>query len=134
MSSTLLPPDYVPSGDDEFMNPLMTEFFRQRLMEWRNELLRESGFSINYNKSRIVGAGSRQIVAGLVVNSAGLPSRVRRRRWRALFYKANLSPDSYQGRGAHLAGIAAFVNQYDSSMASRYRQIARRVQLLDQEH
>lgn len=42
MSSTLLPPDYIPSVDDEFMNPLMTEFFRQRLMEWRNELLRES--------------------------------------------------------------------------------------------
>ncbi|MFT5181847.1 MAG: DnaK suppressor protein [Alphaproteobacteria bacterium] len=43
MSSTLLPPDYVPSDDDEFMNPLMTEFFCQRLLEWRNELLRESG-------------------------------------------------------------------------------------------
>ncbi len=43
MSSTLLPPDYIPSDDDEFMNPLMTEFFRQRLLEWRNELLRESG-------------------------------------------------------------------------------------------
>ena len=42
MSSTLLPPDYVPTDDDEFMNPLMTEFFRQRLLEWRNELLRES--------------------------------------------------------------------------------------------
>ena len=42
MSSTLLPPDYVPSDKDDFMNPLMTEFFRQRLMEWRNELLRES--------------------------------------------------------------------------------------------
>ena len=24
------------------MNPLMTEFFRQRLIEWRNELVRES--------------------------------------------------------------------------------------------
>ncbi len=43
MSSTLLPPDYVPTDDDEFMNPLMTEFFRQRLLEWRTELLRESG-------------------------------------------------------------------------------------------
>lgn len=42
MSSTMLPPDYVPSDDDEFMNPMMSEFFRQRLMEWRNELLRES--------------------------------------------------------------------------------------------
>ena len=43
MSSTLLPPDYIPTEDDEFMNPLMTEFFRQRLLDWRNELLRESG-------------------------------------------------------------------------------------------
>jgi DnaK suppressor protein len=43
MSSTLLPPDYLPSDDDEFMNPMMTEFFRQRLLEWRTELLRESG-------------------------------------------------------------------------------------------
>ncbi len=43
MSSTLLPPDYVPFDDDDFMNPMMTEFFRQRLLEWRNELLRESG-------------------------------------------------------------------------------------------
>lgn len=43
MSSTLLPPDYIPSDDDDFMNPLMTEYFRQRLLEWRNELLRESG-------------------------------------------------------------------------------------------
>ena len=43
MSSTLLPPDYVPTDDDDFMNPLMIEFFRQRLMEWRTELLRESG-------------------------------------------------------------------------------------------
>ena len=43
MSSTLSPPDYIPTEDDEFMNPLMTEFFRQRLLDWRNELLRESG-------------------------------------------------------------------------------------------
>ena len=43
MSSTLLPPDYVPCDVDDFMNPMMTEFFRQRLVEWRTELLRESG-------------------------------------------------------------------------------------------
>lgn len=42
MSTNLLPPDYVPSDEDDFMNPLMTEFFRQRLIEWRNELVRES--------------------------------------------------------------------------------------------
>ena len=43
MSSTLLPPDYAPSDDEEFMNPMMREFFRQRLLDWRADLLKESG-------------------------------------------------------------------------------------------
>jgi DnaK suppressor protein len=43
MSSNMLSPDYSPSDDEEFMNPMMQEFFRQRLTEWKGELLRESG-------------------------------------------------------------------------------------------
>lgn len=43
MASNMLPPDYVPSDDEDFMNPIMQEFFRQRLKEWKDELLRESG-------------------------------------------------------------------------------------------
>ena len=42
MSATLLPPDYVPADGEDFMNPMMREFFRQRLLDWRQELLRES--------------------------------------------------------------------------------------------
>jgi DnaK suppressor protein len=42
MSYPLLPPDYRPSDDEEFMNPLMREYFRQKLLRWRAELLRES--------------------------------------------------------------------------------------------
>jgi DnaK suppressor protein len=37
-----LPPDYRPSDDEEFMNPLQVEYFRQRLMSWRAELLADS--------------------------------------------------------------------------------------------
>jgi DnaK suppressor protein len=37
-----LPPDYRPSDDEEFMNPLQVEYFRQKLLRWRNELLREA--------------------------------------------------------------------------------------------
>ena len=43
MASNMLSPDYKPEDDEEFMNPMMQEFFRQRLVEWKNELLRESG-------------------------------------------------------------------------------------------
>ena len=37
-----LPPDYRPSEDDEFMHPLQVEFFRQKLVRWRAELLKEA--------------------------------------------------------------------------------------------
>jgi len=37
-----LPPDYRPSDDEEFMNPLQVEYFRQRLLSWRAELLADS--------------------------------------------------------------------------------------------
>ncbi|CAA7618600.1 RNA polymerase-binding protein DksA [Magnetospirillum sp. UT-4] len=37
-----LPPDYRPSEDEPFMNEVMKEYFRQKLLAWRDELLRES--------------------------------------------------------------------------------------------
>jgi DnaK suppressor protein len=37
-----LPPDYRPSDAEEFMNPLQLEYFRQKLLRWRAELLAES--------------------------------------------------------------------------------------------
>ena len=36
-----LPPDYRPSEDEEFMNPVQVEYFRQKLMRWRADLLRK---------------------------------------------------------------------------------------------
>ena len=37
-----LPPDYRPAEDEEFMNPRQREYFRQKLLAWRAELLHES--------------------------------------------------------------------------------------------
>lgn len=37
-----LPPDYRPSDDEEFMNPVQTEYFRLKLLKWRAELLKEA--------------------------------------------------------------------------------------------
>lgn len=41
-----LPPDYRPSEDEEFMNALQQEYFRQKLLRWRHELLREAGVTL----------------------------------------------------------------------------------------
>ena len=37
-----LPPDYRPSDDEEFMNPMQTEYFRQKLLRWRADLVKEA--------------------------------------------------------------------------------------------
>ncbi len=44
--SPLLPPDYQPSDDEEFMNPMQREYFRQKLHHWRSQLLRETGATL----------------------------------------------------------------------------------------
>ena len=37
-----VPPGYRPTEDGEFMGPVMRAYFRQKLLAWRAELLRES--------------------------------------------------------------------------------------------
>jgi DnaK suppressor protein len=36
---TTLPPDYKPTAKEKFMNAKQKEYFRQRLLKWRSELL-----------------------------------------------------------------------------------------------
>ena len=37
-----LPPDYRPSDNEEFMNPMQIEYFRQKLLRWRGDLVKEA--------------------------------------------------------------------------------------------
>ena len=37
-----LPPDYRPSDAEAFMDPVQSEYFRQKLLRWRSGLLREA--------------------------------------------------------------------------------------------
>ncbi len=45
-----LPPDYRPCDDEEFMSPLQTEYFRQKLLAWRAELLADSSGTLRHLK------------------------------------------------------------------------------------
>ena len=40
--SVKVPEDYRPSEDEPFMNERMQEYFRQKLLSWRGEILAES--------------------------------------------------------------------------------------------
>jgi DnaK suppressor protein len=44
----LLPPDYRPTEDEPFMSPLQMEYFRQKLLAWRSELLQESSETLHH--------------------------------------------------------------------------------------
>lgn len=43
-----LPEGYEPSADEEYMSPMQLEYFRQKLLNWRAELLRESESTISH--------------------------------------------------------------------------------------
>ena len=117
--------DLVFSGNVRFTN-------KHKLHATR--IIEAAGFRINTRKTRIIGSGARQIVAGLVANEKGLPSRLRRLNWRAQFHQATLNPEKFKGDGLKLMGIAAFVNKYNPILSEQYRQIARAVIRLESHH
>ena len=46
--SEILPQNYRPTDNEEFMNPLQLEYFRQKLLKWRQELLVESHETLHH--------------------------------------------------------------------------------------
>ncbi|HCD50225.1 MAG TPA: RNA polymerase-binding protein DksA, partial [Alphaproteobacteria bacterium] len=46
-SPILLPEGYKPSDKEDFMNPLQIEYFRQKLLKWREDLLTEANGTLN---------------------------------------------------------------------------------------
>src|ERR1700754_2036102 len=44
----MLSPDYRPHDKEDFMNPMQQEYFRQKLLAWKDELLRESGETLSH--------------------------------------------------------------------------------------
>ncbi len=42
--------DYLPSEDEEYMNSSQLEYFRQKLLTWREELIEESRETIDHLK------------------------------------------------------------------------------------
>lgn len=91
------------------------------------EIVNQSGFDVNSDKTRIIGSGARQIVAGLILNKKGQPPRKKRMAWRATFHQASLNSEKYREDGLRLMGIASFVNQYNPKLASKYKSISQKV-------
>ena len=50
MEQIILPVGYKPSEDEEYMNSMQLEYFRQKLQTWREELLEESRDTLDHLK------------------------------------------------------------------------------------
>lgn len=46
--SLSLPNSYTPKDDEPFMNPIQLEYFRLKLLSWRDQLLKESNETITH--------------------------------------------------------------------------------------
>ena len=51
MQKIILPDGYKPSENEEYMSPMQLEYFRQKLLNWREELLRESRETLDHLRS-----------------------------------------------------------------------------------
>jgi DnaK suppressor protein len=56
MTDPLLPPEYKPNNEEDFMNPLQREYFRQKLLNWRSEILKESNETLLHLQSESIAA------------------------------------------------------------------------------
>lgn len=52
-----LPPGYRPSQDEEYMNPMHLAFFRNKLREWRDQLVEESKQTIDNLREEVRDIG-----------------------------------------------------------------------------
>ncbi len=41
-ASIILPPDYKPSADEEYMNEMQLEYFRKKLEDWKKSIVSQS--------------------------------------------------------------------------------------------
>jgi hypothetical protein len=93
--------------------------------------LRAYGLRLNADKTRIASSVGQQRVTGVVVNSSAAPSRLYRRKARAIFHQAKQSPQNNVSRISELAGIVGFLKIFprlaQSQEVASYEAILREV-------
>jgi DnaK suppressor protein len=58
----VLPKGYKPAADEEYMSPLQLEYFRQRLLKWRADLIEESKQTIENLRTKCATSATRPSV------------------------------------------------------------------------
>jgi len=84
-----VPKGYRPRKNEKFMNPVMQEYFRQKLLRWRDELLRDSSETIqNLRQETLQEADLADRASTETERSLELRTRDRERK---LIYKIDMA-------------------------------------------
>ena len=91
-----------------------------RFRSLASRIIEEEGFSVNTDKTRLMGRGSRQTVTGVVVNHVLGLSRQERRRLRAMAHRlrGESSSEARPGLQAMLRGKLAYLSMLNPSQAT----------------
>jgi hypothetical protein len=91
----------------------------ERLIFLAARIVKEEGFALNEEKTRLLRRGGRQVVAGVTVNEVLGLSRQERRRIRAMLHQAERTGDTKLRQEAE--GHVAWVNMLNAEQAAKLR-------------
>jgi retron-type reverse transcriptase len=124
--ATTLGFDYSRYADDMSFSSLEYRHIHKMLF-WLKKIVKEEGFALHPDKTRIMKKGSRQEVTGVVVNDKPAINRRELKKFRALLYQieqSGLEGKSWQGKRDNLMsviwGYANFIKMVDPAKGSRY--------------
>lgn len=89
-----------------------------KLLKLVPQIISEEGFATNTKKTRVMRAGRRQAVTGVVVNKEMGLSRQERRKLRAALHRQNTSPDADSHERMRLEGKLAYLYMLNRDQAS----------------
>jgi retron-type reverse transcriptase len=112
---------YTRYADDLSFSGEMNREAAHKLRCVVNRIVVEEGFTINADKTRIMGQGSRQTVTGVVVNKTLGLSRQERRRLRAIAHRLSRHSDDVNSAAlrARLEGKLAYLSMLNPQQAAR---------------
>lgn len=90
-----------------------SDFMPIQILGDLDEIVRSHGFSLNREKTRFCGPGTRQDVTGFVVNVKPQPTREWRNRVRGIFHRARMNPTQYADMLDKLVGYMGTIRMYD---------------------
>lgn len=91
----------------------------RKLLKRAESIVRQEGFRINHDKTRVMTQATAQRIAGVTVNTAPGWSRKQRRLLRAELHRARQSADASASLWQRLRGKLAFVRMLNPAQAAR---------------